>query len=121
MNFNMDFLKYFGKVEIVHLCPTGMDGDGMEGDINREFEVFPFKGRWSRESNTAGGCGNDGMRNFVTNPQFSFSLTDPDPYDDELKCPIIVSLSQKMRQRKTEWSIGFKIYRCPPGQSKMEP
>ena len=25
-----------------------------------------------------------------------------------------------MKQRKTEWAIGFRIYSCPPGQDKVD-
>ena len=46
----------------------------------------------------------------MKNPQYMFSLTDPDPDDDKMTCPVIISLSQKIKKRKTEHSIGFKIY-----------
>lgn len=49
--------------------------------------------------------------NFVKNPQFMFSLTDPDPYDDKMTCPLIISLAQKVKERKTERAIGFRIYK----------
>ena len=39
-----------------------------------------------------------------------FSLTDPDPDDEEMNCPVIISLAQKVMERKTEHSIGFWIY-----------
>ena len=48
--------------------------------------------------------------NFVKNPQFIFSLSDPDPYDAKTRCPVVVSLAQKVTQRKQEHAIGFKIY-----------
>ena len=54
MNFNLDFLKYFGEVEIVHKTPTSM----MEQQSSsRKYEVIYFQGAWRGE--TAGGCGND--------------------------------------------------------------
>jgi len=40
-----------------------------------------------------------------------FSLTDPDPYDDKMTCPLIISLAQKVKERKTERAIGFRIYK----------
>ncbi len=46
------------------------------------------------------------------NPQFFINLSDPDPYDDEELCPVIVSLMQRQRKRKSEHAIGFKIYKC---------
>jgi len=69
---------------------------------------------------TAGGCGNDTIKKFATNPQFTFSLSDPDPYDDELTCPVIISVSQKVLKRKTEWAVGFRIYKCNPGDRSLD-
>jgi len=115
MNFNRDFIKYFGEVEIVHLTPTGM-----ESNAGRKFDVFHFNGMWNRSMGTAGGCGNDTIRNFAINPQFMFSLSDPDPYDDELTCPVIISLSQKCIQRKNEWATGFRIYKCNPEDLSLD-
>ena len=103
MDFNLDFLKYFGEIEIVHKTPASM----MEQQSsNRKYEVIPFQGAWTEE--TAGGCGNDTIRNFVKNPQYMFSLTDPDPDDDEMTCSVIISLSQKIKKEKHD--IGFRIY-----------
>ena len=39
-----------------------------------------------------------------------FSLSDPDPYDAKTRCPIVISLAQKVTQRKQEHAIGFRIY-----------
>ena len=50
-----DFVKYFGDLEICHLCPEGVDAE----DNQKKFEVFHFLGNWKRGS-TAGGCGNAG-------------------------------------------------------------
>ena len=47
----------------------------------------------------------------MTNPQFVFSLTDPDPYDAKTRCPVVISLAQKVTQRKQEHAIGFRIYK----------
>jgi calpain len=114
MSFNRDFLKYFGEVEIVHLTPTSMVEDQRS---KVKYEVFYFHGEWRGQS--AGGCGNDHVSNFVQNPQFVFSLTDPDPRDDKDTCPVIISLAQKVKERKTEHAIGFRVYKLPPGQSQM--
>lgn len=80
-------------------------------DNMKRFEVFHFYGSWRRGA-TAGGCGNNGMRSYATNPQFFINLSDPDPYDDEMYCPVIVSLLQRQRKRKSEHAIGFKVYKC---------
>ena len=49
---------------------------------------------------------------FATNPQFFINLNDPDPYDDITKCPVIISLMQRQKTRKSEHAIGFKIFKC---------
>ena len=65
MNFNRDFLRYFGEVEIVHKTPAKM----MEEQIsNVKYEVFHFKGEWNNRRGTAGGCGNDSIsKNIILN------------------------------------------------------
>ena len=91
MNFNIDFLRFFGEAEIVHKTPCSM----VEEQAGcRKYEVIHWRGAW--RGDTAGGCGNDTIRNFVRNPQFRLSLTDPDPHDDKLTCPVILSLAQKV-------------------------
>ena len=55
MNFNRDFLKYFGEVEIVYLTPGAM----LENSPTEAYDVFPFHGQWRGRS--AGGCGNDSI------------------------------------------------------------
>ena len=59
MNFSSDFLRYFGKLEIVHKTPEKMMAD-QGSEIN--YEVTYFKGAW--DANTAGGCGNDSIGEF---------------------------------------------------------
>ena len=49
--------------------------------------------------------------NFMRNPQFVFTLTDPDPYDAKTRCPVVLSLAQKVTERKQEHAIGFRIYK----------
>ena len=56
MNFNRDFIKYFGEVEIVHLTPEKMLE---EQKSSTKYEVMYFQGAWT--SQTAGGCGNDSI------------------------------------------------------------
>ena len=51
------------------------------------------------------------LDNFVRNPQFQFSLTDPDPYDNQNFCPLVISLAQRVAERKTEHAIGFRVYK----------
>ena len=56
MNFNRDFIKYFGEVEIVHLTLEKMLE---EQKSSTKYEVMYFQGAWT--SQTAGGCGNDSI------------------------------------------------------------
>ncbi len=102
-----DFMKYFRELEICHLSPDSID----QKDSHKRFEVFHFYGSWQNGS-TAGGCGNDGNRAFAMNPQFFINLNDPDPYDDETHCPVVISLMQRQKKRKSEHAIGFKIFSC---------
>ena len=104
MNFR-DFLRYFGELEICHLGPESVES----ADNRKKFEVFHFYGEW-RAGVSSGGCGNEGMRAFATNPQFFINLSDPDPYDDESCCPVVISLLQQQKKRKSEHAIGFKVY-----------
>jgi len=101
-----DFLRYFGELELCHLSPDAVE----TSDNAKRFEVFHFGGSWTQSS--AGGCGNAGLSAYASNPQFFITLSDPDPYDDEDYCPVIVSLAQKTNKRKCERAIGFKVYKC---------
>lgn len=57
---------------------------------------------------------------YAQNPQFFVNLSDPDPYDNEDTCPVIISLMQKQKERKTEHAIGFKIYKCELDVKKLD-
>ena len=56
MNFEKDFIKYFGEVEIVHKTPEKML---QEQKSSTKYDVMYFQGAWT--SQTAGGCGNDSI------------------------------------------------------------
>lgn len=117
MNFNRDFLKYFGEVEIVHLSPSDMHSSDSDAG---QFDLYHFFGTWSRAMATAGGCGNDTIKSFAENPQFLFSITDPNPYDAKQTCNVVIALAQKPRERKKEHAIGFRIYSIPPGTNQVD-
>ena len=40
-----------------------------------------------------------------------FTLTDPDTWDDQTSCSLIISLAQRVEKRTTEHSIGFRVYK----------
>lgn len=116
MCFNRDFLKFFGELEIVHLCPGSMLRQSTQDQMKHE--VFYFHGEWTGES--AAGCGNDGGRDsFLRNPQFLVALTDPDLEDENATSTVVISLSQKVTERKTEHSIGFHVFTLPEGDSRL--
>ena len=46
------------------------------------------------------------------NPQFFINLSDPDIYDDITHCPVVISVAQKSKERKSEHAIGFKVFKC---------
>ena len=46
----------------------------------------------------------------MRNPQYVFTLSDPNPHDNKTRCAIIISLSQKVLERKQEHAIGYRIY-----------
>ena len=60
MNYNRDFLRYFGEVEIVHKTPGRMMDDKKQSS-ERSYDVMYFPGSWSNRGGTAGGCGNDSI------------------------------------------------------------
>lgn len=123
MSFNRDFIKYFGDVEMVHLTPgTIRDIASGEDEDRRKYNMIHFKGEWSRSLGTAGGCGNDSVASFAQNPQFFFSIREPSSglRSYEKKCPVVVSLAQRVLERKSEYAIGFKIYKAEPGVEKVD-
>ena len=66
MNFNKDFLNYFGEVEIVHKTPDSMI-EQEDQNCSRKYNIMKFEGAWKGES--AGGCGNDtiSIKDFMHN------------------------------------------------------
>ena len=54
------------------------------------------------------------------NPQYFINLSDPDPYDEETHCPVIISITQKQKERKSELAIGFKVFKCEATDKKSD-
>ena len=48
MNFNRDFLNYFGEVEVVHISPTNTECSMRDSET--KFEVFHMFGKWEDEA-----------------------------------------------------------------------
>ena len=64
MAFTTDFLKYFGKLFIVHLNPIRMELN--EKKRTRQFKEFAARGKWI--PNVLAG----GTSNFAANPQYRY-------------------------------------------------
>ena len=105
MNFNRDFIKYFGEVEIVH----------------KTHEIQMFYGTWNKGTDTAAGMGNLSISeifchfdsNFhvpddLKNPQFLFKVGGPNPDNDLHR--VIVSLTKKSHVGKERF-IGFSVFK----------
>ncbi|XP_038057751.1 calpain-A-like [Patiria miniata] len=114
-----DFCKKFNSVIMCTLGPD-FDGDG-KADINESgggFHMLDMRGHWIKNV-SAGGCAN--FDTFYSNPQFSFTLLQPDDIhsadSDEKrgKCSIIIAVIQEYRRSKKNLApkkqqIGFRIY-----------
>ena len=62
MAFTTDFLKYFGRIDIVHLNPIRMPLN--KGRRTRQFKEFAVRGKWIPEVSAGG------TSNFAANPQY---------------------------------------------------
>merc|ERR1719431_871631 len=63
-----DFVKCFTHLSICHPKPEDLD----EG---KEWTEYSFHGSWE-EGKSAGGCGNEGLSLFLTNPQYLLTVHD---------------------------------------------
>ena len=57
-----DFIKYFGKIELVDLKPMRMSNN--ETRMARTFNMISVRGKWVREVNAGGAT------NYANNPQY---------------------------------------------------
>jgi len=110
MCYNRDFLKYFGKVEIVNLNPIRMELN--EEKMARKFNLYETYGQWQRGF-TAGGT-----NNFEKNPQHTFTISNK--RDKGTECSVVITLTQKMEQRNKEYSIGFRLYKFKKNADQTE-
>ena len=65
MNFNRDFIKYFGEIEAVHITPTNMES--LDQDQVKNFEVFHLFGEWAGETAKGAVAQIDGKTGFEQN------------------------------------------------------
>ncbi|EEC12261.1 calcium-dependent cysteine protease, putative, partial [Ixodes scapularis] len=116
-----DFLKIFQMLDFCHLGPASLT-DEMSGGNSKRWEVSTFEGAWIAGS-SAGGSDDD-MEKFATNPQYLFTLDEPDDDNEDGECTVIVALLQKNRRvagiKEDRWrTVGFILYevedpcKCP--------
>lgn len=98
MSFD-DFTRSWAKLEICLLGPDVLN------EVYEMTGVKMAKQPWATRTHhsswrgpSAGGCRNF-IRSFANNPQFSISLQDSDPYDNDQLCTCIVAVLQKNRRQ----------------------
>jgi calpain len=114
-----DFVSNFTRLEVCHLGLESLESN-QQIRGKRRLEEAIFAGAWEKNVN-AGGCINN-RATFWTNPQFRFTVTDPDPSDDENKCFAVVGVMQRDVRRKSGadfLTIGFMIYEAAEGQTAL--
>ncbi|CAG0885337.1 unnamed protein product [Darwinula stevensoni] len=105
------------EFEEVSMCTMGPDFDS-DGIVDRIGQVKAIHGAW-RKGDNAGGSRNDLVR-FATNPQYLLTITEPDDYDPNGECSVLVSLMQEYRRQQRSLGvkmlqIGFMVYENPSG------
>ncbi|XP_070572374.1 calpain clp-1-like [Ptychodera flava] len=117
-----DFCTHFHEITVCTVGPD-FDGDGVADIVENSgssYYLKTLKGSWIKGLN-AGGSRNN-LTSFATNPQFVFTLTEPDDWDpeeDDLdsrgKCSVVITLMQEYRRKHRQLAtkyhqIGFVIY-----------
>jgi calpain, invertebrate len=116
-----DFLEHFEEIELCHVSPDSFEA----GDEIKKWNMSVYEGNWTSSNNY--------------NPQIIVKLVDPDEFDDDDFCTLVVSLMQKTPNRsfypmrfevykmnsddvkKTILPNDFFLARKPVGTHKMEP
>ncbi|XP_070572427.1 calpain-A-like [Ptychodera flava] len=118
-----DFCQHFNEITV---CTTGpdFDGNGVADVVENQGDSYysaSMTGSWVKGLN-AGGSRNN-LKSFATNPQFVFTLTEPDEWEPEVddiktkgKCSVVIALMQEYRRRKqyltTKYhQISFILYK----------
>lgn len=119
-----DFLQQFNKVITCTVGPD-FDGDGvadLRSRVGSSIQLLMVHGSWVPGLN-AGGCSNHDTYN--TNPQFVFTLSQPDEFDPwrdpatkHGKCSAVIALMQEYRRTREyikppREKIGFALFTAP--------
>ncbi|TRY78842.1 hypothetical protein TCAL_08973 [Tigriopus californicus] len=91
-------------------CPGILGGIPLVRLRNPHGNHNEWKGDWSD------GCERTRGKRFE-NPQFFVQIPH---FDDSSLAPVIISLYQKQKDRKTSQSIGFALYKCPPDLKQLD-
>jgi len=129
-----DFMANYVNLEICTLGPEVMDEISALTDTPKQqlqsasatdpkWTASQFDGAW-KNGVSAGGCRNN-ISSFATNPQYSFTLSTPDPNDPKGECVVIIGLCQKYRRQLRSKGldnlpIGFAIYQVQSGQGRLD-
>lgn len=114
----IDVLRNFDEIELCHLQPDNLTSQIASNERKHNWEVTVYHDAWIRGL-TAGGCGNHPFQDlYWKNPQFYITVEDPDKTDNRGMCTIIVNLTEKEANNKTEVAIGFDVYKLINPQKK---
>lgn len=98
-----DFLEHFDSIEICHVSPNSLKA----GDEDKKWNLSLHEGIWTSKINYI--------------PQIVVKLVDPDEYDDDDHCSIVISLMQKNCRdlRSSNDSIRFECYQLSSEDAKL--
>jgi calpain, invertebrate len=103
------FIKHFDRLEICNLSPDSLT----EIEEKKKWNVKFFEGEWT-VGVSAGGSRNH-IDTYHRNPQYVLKLDQPDEFDDNDECTVVVSLMQKRRKIISDEKyliIGFFVYKA---------
>ncbi|XP_077996188.1 calpain-B-like [Glandiceps talaboti] len=125
-----DFIQHFNEVTVCTVGPD-FDGDGVADIVENREKYFlkTLRGSWIAGVN-AGGSRNN-LKSFTKNPQFVFTLNEPDDWDpneDDIvekgKCSVVITLMQEYRRKHRQLAtkyhqIGFIIYKTDKPNKRL--
>lgn len=108
-----DFLRHFDVLRICSFEPNAKCEHPVT--CKHKWEASVFKGNWSRKT-TTGGMFNF-LHTFSSNPQYMITLEEPDEFDVEGKCTMLVNLIQKEPRSDAELlKMGVVIFSLNEGE-----